>query len=129
MRLVTYPRLLIASSIVGLGLTSCSLLPVFSPQSVNEQPSKATAESQASDDTTCATTSGTEALEEAISKVPPPFPNMPLDEENQWSRNVPTDTYDPCTALSWIGLEIDRASLSSPYQVVFSITVLIPEEP
>jgi hypothetical protein len=119
MRFATYLRLLIASSIVGLGLTSCSLLPVFSPQSAHEQSDEVTPESQASDSASCATTSGAEALEEAISKVPPPFPNMPLDEENQWSRNIPTDTYDPCAALSWIGLEIDRASLSSPYQVVF----------
>lgn len=122
MRFATYLRLVIASTIVtiaGLGISSCSLLPMLAPQSANEQPSKATAESQASDGTTCATTSGAEALEDAISKVPPPFPSMPLDEENQWSRNVSTDTYDPCVSLSWISLEIDRASLSSPYQVVF----------
>lgn len=66
----------------------------------------------------CANLTGQEALETYIHAVPKPFPPDRDPGENYWSMNSSTDTYDPCAEMSWIVLGIDRATASSPYQVM-----------
>lgn len=67
----------------------------------------------------CASLTGQQALEKYVDQVGLPFPAQPAGPENRWSMSSPTDTYDPCKELSWIVLRIDRATGSSPVQIMF----------
>ncbi|WP_194786422.1 LppP/LprE family lipoprotein [Actinomyces haliotis] len=62
---------------------------------------------------TCATTSGSEALEQNLSQVPADSRGYP------WTADyAETDGYDPCAVLSWITITIDGGTASSPYQIM-----------
>ena len=66
----------------------------------------------------CATTSGKQAVDENIDKVPSAFPaqNDPMTE---WVADD-TSTYDACAALSWVTLNIRQGTVSSPFtQMLF----------
>lgn len=67
----------------------------------------------AASEPTCATTSGSEALEQNLSKVPADSRGYP------WTADyAETDGYDPCAALSWITVPIEGGTASSPYQIM-----------
>ena len=123
-----YLRFVVTLVALGCGLTACAqpVTPTAPEQNnstvittVTVTASNDADNTSVSNEDACAASTGAQALEEAIQQIPPPFPSQPLDAENQWSRNSPTDTYDPCAAFSWISLHIDQATSSSPYQIVF----------
>ncbi|WP_303325162.1 LppP/LprE family lipoprotein [Actinomyces radicidentis] len=76
-------------------------------------PSDTAAATTAAAEPTCATTSGSEALEQNLSQVPADSRGFP------WTADyAETDGYDPCAALSWITVSIEGGTASSPYQIM-----------
>lgn len=76
-------------------------------------PSATAAATTAAAEPTCATTSGSEALEQNLSKVPADSRGFP------WTADyAETDGYDPCAVLSWITISIEGGTASSPYQIM-----------
>lgn len=66
----------------------------------------------------CATTSGRQAVDENINKVPSAFPAK-NDPTTEWVADD-ASTYDPCAALSWVTLGIRQGTVSSPFtQMLF----------
>ena len=75
-----------------------------SPETASAQPTE-----------TCATMTGAEA----ISTWGPQVPTFRSESYWQWDLNgADTTTYDACAALSWVVLEIPRATVSSPVQIM-----------
>ena len=56
---------------------------------------------------------------EAVSTWGPQVPAFREGDDWQWDLGrADTTTYDPCAALSWVVLEIPRATVSSPVQIM-----------
>ena len=71
--------------------------------------SSPTDEDSDDDAASCADTTGVEAVAEVLTDLPRLAPEMAWDPTT-----ATTDTYDPCAALSWVGVVIERPTGSSP---------------
>ena len=86
-------------------------------ESARTQPSTSASPETASAQPTekCATMTGAEA----VSTWGPQVPTFREGDDWQWDLDrADTTTYDPCAALSWVVLEIPRATVSSPVQIM-----------
>ena len=80
-------------------------------------PASASPETASAGPTTekCATMTGAEA----VSTWGPQVPTFREGDDWQWDLDrADPNTYDPCAALSWVVLEIPRATVSSPVQIM-----------
>ncbi|MDO4685334.1 MAG: LppP/LprE family lipoprotein [Corynebacterium sp.] len=107
----------VVATMIAVMLAACEF-PASGQSATSVSPSSSVSTSNGNSDG-CASLTGQQALEKYIDRVGLPFPAEPAGPDNRWSMNSPTDTYDPCKDLSWIVLEIDRATGSSPDQVMF----------
>lgn len=78
-----------------------------------------TAEPTPSPTATCSGLTGQEALDRWVSEVPPFEPGHPGTEHVAWTTEYSiTDTYDECAELSWIVLDVEGATGSSPNAIM-----------
>lgn len=107
------------------GPDTSSSLP-SSPQSddtpISSSPQSATAPSSTQEQSlssVCTSLTGQAALQQWGPSVPQAWADLPEDDPRRWDLlNASTETYDPCSPLSWIILSNSTGALSGPRHIM-----------